>query len=164
MLELPPEERVLDELLPPPKERVLDELLPPPNERVLDELLPPPNERVLDELLPPPKDRVLDELLLPTWRELDELLPMPKEREPDVLVLGVKVFFGAVVDGDDVLLRLPPNERWPDELPLLGAVVVVRVLLWRLLLPNERLPLPVWRLPFCDARAFYLYFLQDKSC
>ena len=137
MLELPPEERVLDELLPPPKERVLDELLPPPN------------ERVLDELLPPPKDRVLDELLLPTWRELDELLPMPKEREPDVLVLGVKVFFGAVVDGDDVLLRLPPNERWPDELPLLGAVVVVRVLLWRLLLPNERLPLPVWRLPFC---------------
>ena len=137
MLELPPEERVLDELLPPPKERVLDELLPPPNERVLDELLPPPNERVLDELL------------LPTWRELDELLPMPKEREPDVLVLGVKVFFGAVVDGDDVLLRLPPNERWPDELPLLGAVVVVRVLLWRLLLPNERLPLPVWRLPFC---------------
>ena len=138
MLELPPEERVLDELLPPPKERVLDELLPPPNERVLDELLPPPKERVLDELLPPPKERVLD-----------ELLPMPKEREPDVLVLGVKVFFGAVVDGDDVLLRLPPNERWPDELPLLGAVVVVRVLLWRLLLPNERLPLPVWRLPFC---------------
>ena len=137
MLELPPEERVLDELLPPPKERVLDELLPPPK------------DRVLDELLPPPKDRVLDELLLPTWRELDELLPMPKEREPDVLVLGVKVFFGAVVDGDDVLLRLPPNERWPDELPLLGAVVVVRVLLWRLLLPNERLPLPVWRLPFC---------------
>ena len=125
MLELPPEERVLDELLPPPKERVLDELLLP-------------NERVLDELLPPPKERVLD-----------ELLPMPKEREPDVLVLGVKVFFGAVVDGDDVLLRLPPNERWPDELPLLGAVVVVRVLLWRLLLPNERLPLPVWRLPFC---------------
>ena len=137
MLELPPEERVLDELLPPPKERVLDELLPPPK------------ERVLDELLPTPKERVLDELLLPTWRELDELLPMPKEREPDVLVLGVKVFFGAVVDGDDVLLRLPPNERWPDELPLLGAVVVVRVLLWRLLLPNERLPLPVWRLPFC---------------
>ena len=137
MLELPPEERVLDELLPPPKERVLDELLPTPK------------ERVLDELLPPPKERVLDELLLPTWRELDELLPMPKEREPDVLVLGVKVFFGAVVDGDDVLLRLPPNERWPDELPLLGAVVVVRVLLWRLLLPNERLPLPVWRLPFC---------------
>ena len=125
MLELPPEERVLDELLPTPKERVLDELLLP-------------NERVLDELLPPPKERVLD-----------ELLPMPKEREPDVLVLGVKVFFGAVVDGDDVLLRLPPNERWPDELPLLGAVVVVRVLLWRLLLPNERLPLPVWRLPFC---------------
>ena len=117
---------------------MLDELLPPPKERVLDELLPPPNERVLDELLPPPKERVLD-----------ELLPMPKEREPDVLVLGVKVFFGAVVDGDDVLLRLPPNERWPDELPLLGAVVVVRVLLWRLLLPNERLPLPVWRLPFC---------------
>ena len=150
MLELPPEERVLDELLPPPKERVLDELLPPPNERVLDELLPPPNERVLDELLPPPKDRVLDELLPPpNERVLDELLPMPKEREPDVLVLGVKVFFGAVVDGDDVLLRLPPNERWPDELPLLGAVVVVRVLLWRLLLPNERLPLPVWRLPFC---------------
>ena len=150
MLELPPEERVLDELLPPPKERVLDELLPPPKERVLDELLPPPKDRVLDELLPPPKERVLDELLLPTWRELDELLlPMPKEREPDVLVLGVKVFFGAVVDGDDVLLRLPPNERWPDELPLLGAVVVVRVLLWRLLLPNERLPLPVWRLPFC---------------
>ena len=149
MLELPPEERVLDELLPPPKERVLDELLPTPKERVLDELLLP-NERVLDELLPPPKERVLDELLLPTWRELDELLlPMPKEREPDVLVLGVKVFFGAVVDGDDVLLRLPPNERWPDELPLLGAVVVVRVLLWRLLLPNERLPLPVWRLPFC---------------
>ena len=138
MLELPPEERVLDELLPPPKERVLDELLPPPKERVLDELLPPPKDRVLDELLPPPKERVLD-----------ELLPMPKEREPDVLVLGVKVFFGAVVDGDDVLLRLPPNERWPDELPLLGAVVVVRVLLWRLLLPNERLPLPVWRLPFC---------------
>ena len=138
MLELPPEERVLDELLPPPKERVLDELLPPPKDRVLDELLPPPKERVLDELLPPPKERVLD-----------ELLPMPKEREPDVLVLGVKVFFGAVVDGDDVLLRLPPNERWPDELPLLGAVVVVRVLLWRLLLPNERLPLPVWRLPFC---------------
>ena len=126
MLEFPPEERVLDELLPPPKERLLDELLPTPKERVLDELLPPPNERVLDELL-----------------------PMPKEREPDVLVLGVKVFFGAVVDGDDVLLRLPPNERWPDELPLLGAVVVVRVLLWRLLLPNERLPLPVWRLPFC---------------
>ena len=150
MLELPPEERVLDELLPPPKERVLDELLPPPNERVLDELLPPPNERVLAELLPPPKDRVLDELLPPPKeRVLDELLPMPKEREPDVLVLGVKVFFGAVVDGDDVLLRLPPNERWPDELPLLGAVVVVRVLLWRLLLPNERLPLPVWRLPFC---------------
>ena len=150
MLELPPEERVLDELLPPPKERVLDELLPPPNERVLDELLPPPNERVLDELLPPPKERVLDELLPPPKeRVLDELLPMPKEREPDVLVLGVKVFFGAVVDGDDVLLRLPPNERWPDELPLLGAVVVVRVLLWRLLLPNERLPLPVWRLPFC---------------
>ena len=128
---------------------MLDELLPPPKERVLDELLPPPKERVLDELLPPPNERVLDELLLPTWRELDELLPMPKEREPDVLVLGVKVFFGAVVDGDDVLLRLPPNERWPDELPLLGAVVVVRVLLWRLLLPNERLPLPVWRLPFC---------------
>ena len=128
---------------------MLDELLPPPKERVLDELLLP-NERVLDELLPPPNERVLDELLLPTWRELDELLlPMPKEREPDVLVLGVKVFFGAVVDGDDVLLRLPPNERWPDELPLLGAVVVVRVLLWRLLLPNERLPLPVWRLPFC---------------
>ena len=128
---------------------MLDELLPTPKERVLDELLLP-NERVLDELLPPPKNRVLDELLLPTWRELDELLlPMPKEREPDVLVLGVKVFFGAVVDGDDVLLRLPPNERWPDELPLLGAVVVVRVLLWRLLLPNERLPLPVWRLPFC---------------
>ena len=126
MLELPPEERVLDELLPPPKERVLDELLPPLKERVLDELLTPPKERVLDELLPPPKERVLD-----------------------VLVLGVKVFFGAVVDGDDVLLRLPPNERWPDELPLLGAVVVVRVLLWRLLLPNERLPLPVWRLPFC---------------
>ena len=149
MLELPPEERVLDELLPPPKERVLDELLPPPKERVLDELLLP-NERVLDELLPPPKERVLDELLpMPKERVLDELLPMPKEREPDVLVLGVKVFFGAVVDGDDVLLRLPPNERWPDELPLLGAVVVVRVLLWRLLLPNERLPLPVWRLPFC---------------
>ena len=149
MLELPPEERVLDELLPPPKERVLDELLPTPKERVLDELLLP-NERVLDELLPPPKDRVLDELLPPPKeRVLDELLPMPKEREPDVLVLGVKVFFGAVVDGDDVLLRLPPNERWPDELPLLGAVVVVRVLLWRLLLPNERLPLPVWRLPFC---------------
>ena len=79
--------------------------------------------------------------LPPEERVLDELLPMPKEREPDVLVLGVKVFFGAVVDGDDVLLRLPPNERWPDELPLLGAVVVVRVLLWRLLLPNERLPL-----------------------
>ena len=150
MLELPPEERVLDELLPPPKERVLDELLPPLKERVLDELLPPPKERVLDELLPPPKERVLDELLPPpNERVLDELLPMPKEREPDVLVLGVKVFFGAVVDGDDVLLRLPPNERWPDELPLLGAVVVVRVLLWRLLLPNERLPLPVWRLPFC---------------
>ena len=149
MLELPPEERVLDELLPPPKERVLDELLPTPKERVLDELLLP-NERVLDELLPPPKERVLDELLPPPKeRVLDELLPMPKEREPDVLVLGVKVFFGAVVDGDDVLLRLPPNERWPDELPLLGAVVVVRVLLWRLLLPNERLPLPVWRLPFC---------------
>ena len=128
---------------------MLDELLPPPKERVLDELLPPPKERVLDELLPPPKERVLDELLLPNERVLDELLPMPKEREPDVLVLGVKVFFGAVVDGDDVLLRLPPNERWPDELPLLGAVVVVRVLLWRLLLPNERLPLPVWRLPFC---------------
>ena len=140
---------MLDELLPPPKERVLDELLPPPNERVLDELLPPPNERVLDELLLP-NERVLDELLPPPKeRVLDELLPMPKEREPDVLVLGVKVFFGAVVDGDDVLLRLPPNERWPDELPLLGAVVVVRVLLWRLLLPNERLPLPVWRLPFC---------------
>ena len=121
----------------------------PPEERVLDELLPPPKERVLDELLPTPKERVLDELLLPNERVLDELLPMPKEREPDVLVLGVKVFFGAVVDGDDVLLRLPPNERWPDELPLLGAVVVVRVLLWRLLLPNERLPLPVWRLPFC---------------
>ena len=116
---------------------------------MLDELLPPPKERVLDELLPTPKERVLDELLLPNERVLDELLPMPKEREPDVLVLGVKVFFGAVVDGDDVLLRLPPNERWPDELPLLGAVVVVRVLLWRLLLPNERLPLPVWRLPFC---------------
>ena len=149
MLELPPEERVLDELLPPPKERVLDELLPTPKERVLDELLLP-NERVLDELLPPPKERVLDELLPPPKeRVLDELLPMPKEREPDVLVLGVKVFFGAVVDGDDVLLRLPPNERWPDELPLLGAVVVVRVLLWRLLLPNERLPLPVWRVPFC---------------
>ena len=137
MLELPPEERVLDELLPPPKERVLDELLPTPKERVLDELLLP-NERVLDELLPPPKERVLD-----------ELLPMPKEREPDVLVLGVNVFFGVVVDGDDVLLRLPPNVRWPDELLLPGVEVVVRVLLWRLLLPNERLPLPVWRLPFC---------------
>ena len=149
MLELPPEERVLDELLPPPKERVLDELLPPPKERVLDELLLP-KERVLDELLPPPKERVLDELLLPTWRELDELLlPMPKEREPDVLVLGVNVFFGVVVDGDDVLLRLPPNVRWPDELLLPGVEVVVRVLLWRLPLPNERLPLPVWRLPFC---------------
>ena len=149
---------MLDELLPPPKERVLDELLPTPKERVLDELLLP-NERVLDELLLPnereldelllPNERELDDVLLPVRRELDELLPMPKEREPDVLVLGVKVFFGAVVDGDDVLLRLPPNERWPDELPLLGAVVVVRVLLWRLLLPNERLPLPVWRLPFC---------------
>ena len=134
MLELPPEERELD-----------DELLLP-NERVLDELLLP-NERELDELLLP-KERELD-VLLPVRRELDELLPMPKEREPDVLVLGVNVFFGVVVDGDDVLLRLPPNERWPDELPLLGVVVVVRVLLWRLLLPNERLPLPVWRLPFC---------------
>ena len=118
----------------------------PPEERELDELLLP-NERVLDELLP--NERELDDELLPVRRVLDELLPMPKEREPDVLVLGVNVFFGVVVDGDDVLLRLPPNVRWPDELLLPGVEVVVRVLLWRLPLPNERLPLPVWRLPFC---------------
>ena len=114
---------------------------------MLDELLLP-NERVLDELLLP-NERELDDVLLPVRRELDELLPMPKERELDVLVLGVNVFFGVVVDGDDVLLRLPPNERRPDELLLPGVEVVVRVLLWRLPLPNERLPLPVWRLPFC---------------
>ena len=115
---------------------------------MLDELLLP-NEREPDDELLLPKEREPDDVLLPVRRVLDELLPMPNEREPDVLVLGVNVFFGVVVDGDDVLLRLPPNVRWPDELLLPGVEVVVRVLLWRLPLPNERLPLPVWRLPFC---------------
>ena len=109
----------------------------------------PPEERELDDELLLPNEREPDDVLLPVRRVLDELLPMPKEREPDVLVLGVNVFLGVVVDGDDVLLRLPPNVRWPDELLLPGVEVVVRVLLWRLPLPNERLPLPVWRLPFC---------------
>ena len=39
LLELPPDERVLDDLLPPPTEREADELLLLPNERVPDELL-----------------------------------------------------------------------------------------------------------------------------